>query len=442
MTAIPATTDSLDVPAARQRTAYGPLLLLGLSVLTATAARQLFSTVQEAAKGDLHLSDFQLSLVQGLAASIPIALLSIPVGRLVDRVHRVRIMVAMMAIASFGTALTAIADGFALLFTARMLVGLAGVCALPAAISIAADYSSHDKRGRALFWLSLGVMAGAAIAFAAGGKLYGALSTGVGPEAVRHLAPWRGVHVAFAIAAAAVMLALFLIREPARHELGEAAGLGFRAALHAIWVRRALLLPLFVGQVTAVMADTAAGIWAAPVLSRNYGQRPQDFAGWMGAVILAAGVIGSVLGAVTADLGHKSRIGGGLLLSAVVAAAVAVPAAFYPVMPSVTGFAWMLLVFLICGSIAGLVTATAIAVLVPNELRGMCLGAFVVIAGIIGFGLAPTLVSSISTTLGGEHALGEALGWTGAAASVIGLGGFALAFRALRRGAIAEPRHD
>jgi MFS family permease len=316
------------------------------------------------------------------------------------------------------------------------------VCALPAAISIAADYSRHDKRGRALFWLSLGVMAGAALAFTAGGKLFGALSAGGGPQLLRQFAAWRGVHVAFAVAAGGVMLALFLIREPARHELGEAAGLGFRAALHAIWVRRALLLPLFVGQVTAVMADTAAGIWAAPVLSRNYGQRPQDFAGWMGLVILGAGVIGSIVGAYTADAGHKSRIGGGILLSAVVAAAVAIPAAFYPVMPGVSGFAWMLLVFLICGSIAGLVTATAIAVLVPNELRGMCLGAFVVIAGIIGFGVAPTLVSSLSTALGGERALGAALGWTGAGASLIGLGGFALAFLAIRRGAIAEPRHD
>ena len=39
---------------------------------------------------ELHLSDVQVSLAQGLAASLPAAVLSLPLGRLVDRANRTR----------------------------------------------------------------------------------------------------------------------------------------------------------------------------------------------------------------------------------------------------------------------------------------------------------------------------------------------------------------
>ena len=44
---------------------------------------------------ELSLTDAQLGLLQGLAASLPLAALSIPVGILVDRKNRVRLLLAM-----------------------------------------------------------------------------------------------------------------------------------------------------------------------------------------------------------------------------------------------------------------------------------------------------------------------------------------------------------
>ena len=41
---------------------------------------------------------------------------------------------------------------------------------------------------------------------------------------------------------------------------------------------------------------SAAGIWAAPVLTRSYHQTPDQFAGWMGLVILGSGVVGAIVG--------------------------------------------------------------------------------------------------------------------------------------------------
>ena len=48
---------------------------------------------------------------------------------------------------------------------------------------------------------------------------------------------------------------------------------------------------------------------------------------------------------------------------------------------------------MLCGTVTGLVTSVALTVLLPNELRGLCIGAFIAIAGLIGFGVAPSLVA-------------------------------------------------
>jgi predicted MFS family arabinose efflux permease len=402
------------------------LLLLALAITYASATRALFSPLQELAKADLGLSDLDLSLVQGLAASLPIALLSIPVGRMVDRANRLRILLALTAVSATGTVATAWAEGLATLFIARMLAGVGAALAVPVAISIAADLSRPQARGRALLYLSVGNMLGAAAAFALAGWLLAALPS------------WRRVHLAFAAFGIAVILALVCLREPARRETGATLDAPFRAALRALWARRALLAPLFVGQVTVVMADMAAVTWAAPVLTRSYQQRPADFAGWMGLVLLVSGLVGSTLGGFAADRGYRSANRAGIVRAAVAAAAISVPAAFYPVMPTVPAFAVALAVFLICGAITGLVTATALAVLVPNELRGVCLGAFMVVGGMIGFGVAPTLVTVASQALGGDAHLGEALAAVGAGTSLLALAGFLRAAAVLRRDRASE----
>ncbi len=413
------------------------LLLLGIAVAYASATRAVFSPLQELAKADLALSDFQLSLVQGLATALPVGILSIPLGRLVDRAHRMRLLKGMAGLSILGTVLTVLAQHFTTLFLARMLVSLGTVSTIPVAISVAADLSRPEQRGRSVLCLSVGNMVGGALAFALGGWLLGSLAAHAGTGLLRSVVPWRGVHFEFAAAGVAILLCLNVIAEPERRELGESAGAPLPMALRALWARRALLAPLFVGQVTVVMADAAAVIWAAPVLQRSYGQRPEEFAGWVGLVILIAGLVGSAIGGVAADRGQRSHGSAGMLTGAIVAAAVSIPAAFYPVMPAVPAFAVMFGILLLCGAVTGLITATAIAVLVPNELRGICLGAFMVVGGVIGFGVAPTLVSVVSTLLGGEGELNVALGAVGAVTSVIALTGFLLAARAMRARVVA-----
>ena len=410
-------------------------VLLAVSIASAATMQGAFSTVQEAAKADLKLTDFDLSLVQGLAVAIPIAVLSVPLGRMVDRTNRMRLMIVMSILWTTGTLATAFAPNMPLLFLARMITGLGSTCAVIAAISIAADLCRPAQRGRAMMILTLGKNAGGAAAFALGGWLFGVFLA----QGMFGMLPWRSVHIALAGLSAVLTLALLPVKEPRRQETEAGADIAFASVMKVLWDRKAFLIPLFAGQISVTMADAAAAIWAAPVLSRNFGLSPEQFAGWMGGVMLLSGIGGAVIGGLSADAGHKSRIRGGILLGAVIASGVALPAAIFPLMPTPLWFGVALTVLLLGGTVTGLVTATAISVLLPNEVRGLCLGLFLAVAGVIAFGVAPSLVTAVSGIMGGDQFLAPALALVGTAVSILSFLTFLLAMRNAPETATAQP---
>jgi MFS family permease len=359
---------------------------------------------------------------------LALVVFSIPVGLLVDRFNRVRLMIALALVWTLGTVLTAVSQGAVMLFIARVLTATGVTGALTAALSLTADLCLPAQRGRGMLVVNIGKMMGLAGAFAVGGWLFGAFTSGT-LTSIAGLAPWRATHAVLAVISLTLILPLLLLREPARREVAAATHAPFKVLAAELWSRRRFLLPLFVGQVAVVMADNAALVWAAPVLSRRFGLQPGDFAGWMGALVLVSGLGGTLLGGFTADLGQKSGRRGGLLIGALVAAIIGVPAALFPIAPSVTGFALAFGTLSLCGAVTGLATSVALTVLIPNELRGLCIGAFIAFAGLIGFGIAPSLVTGVSALLGGEGHLAPALAIVGGVTGVLSVAAFFLAIR-------------
>lgn len=403
--------------------------VISLTLASGTAMRIVFSPVQEMVRLDLGLSDYQIGLVQGLAATIPIALMSIPIGWLVDRVNRVRLCIILSIVWTLGSALTSMATGFGALFAARMLCGF-GVPAGAAAGSLIADLSVPERRGRTSMIVSLGVSVGASSSFAIGGWLSGWLAAGqCSWFAPANIHPWRTVHMVFALASAIFILPLLWVREPVRRERSEGLSPDLAAVFRAVWAYRWFLGPLFVGEVSTLMADNAALIWASPVLTRNYGLQPAQFGGWMALVILFPGILGTVAGGYLTDSGQKLKARGGVLAGAVLASVLSIAASFFPVMPGALGFAAMLSLLLVCGSITALSTGVAIAVLIPNEIRGVCLATIFSLSSILTLGVGPTLVTILSAAFGGDAHLGRALALVGASVCAVSVLAFMIAMR-------------
>jgi MFS family permease len=389
--------------------------------------------MQELVGADLHLGDNQMALLQGMAIALPTALISIPLGRLVDRTNRARLLIILALLCAAGSVLTALADNFVTAFVARMLVCAAVVAAQPATLSLVADLTEPSERGRMITLTSLGQALGGTVAYILAGKLLAWLPGMMPADSVwSTMAPWRLVQLAFAAAALLATAALFLMREPVRREaaIGESAKLG--DAMRALWGYRRFLLPLTAGMITVGMADAAAGIWAVPVLTRTFHQTPADFGTWLGLLNLVSGMLGAVLGGLAADLGQRRRGHSGAVLGAVLGAALSIPAALFPIMPDVTWFAVLLAVLLASGACVNIAATSAIMVIVPNQLRGVCMSLVVAVIGMSAFGIAPLLVSLSAQAFAGGADLAVPLSWVGVVTSILATFAFLRAMRSAR----------
>lgn len=392
------------------------LALLTLAVAAAAYAGSAVSPIQEAMRIALRLSDQQMGILQGPALAVPMALAAIPLGFLIDRYSRARLLLILTLSDVLGTVLTALATDFAVLCVGRCVVGLSSFAINPVAFSLVADLYRPHQRGRANMVVVVGQSAGVATVFALGGELLAAI--GSSPLT------WRWVMGALCGPLLIVALAVLWLREPERTEVILRTPTT-RAALQELARYARLISPLLLGVLMAQAALGAEYIWAAPMLTRSFSLQADRVGAIMGVGLFVGGVLGSMVGGVLADLCEKSGgpprtmslLGGLSLLS--------LPAAAFALVHGAT-----LASMLLCASIT-LVTAisvmglTLVAVVIPNEIRGLCIALAMATCVLIGNGLAPVLVSVFGSELGGgTTSIGDALSYLCLTAGGIGVMAF------------------
>jgi MFS family permease len=133
--------------------------------------RTIVSTISQAIKIDMKITDFQVGLLGGLSFAILYTILAIPIARLADRHNRVTIISISLAVWSGMTALCGLAANFPLLLLCRVGVGIGEAGCSPSAQSLIADYYTPAKRATALSIYSFGIPLGAMIGAISGGLL-------------------------------------------------------------------------------------------------------------------------------------------------------------------------------------------------------------------------------------------------------------------------------
>lgn len=371
----------------------------------------VISLLVEPIKHELGLSDVQVGLANTTVLYAAYALFCIPMGMLVDRVNRVWLLVAAMLLWCTGLVITALSGGLWPLMLSKAVLGIANAITLPAAMSLIGDYFAPRHRAMATSSYAIGQGLGQGGAIIIGGLGLGALAAvSAGPGGLPFgLSPWRVLSLAFAAGGVLLIPLLALLREPPRMEVRDRGG----GTLVELWAFRTFLLPLLGG--TTFLSGMSTGIlsWIPPALTRLYGQQPADFAGWFGAVSLGASVVGLLAGGKLAD--HLLRRGdrGGITRPAAIAALLCAPASFLAMMPSLIGFAIAAVTFIVAYAIAISIPVIAINFRIPNELRGLVMGLYVVTVS-LGGALSGPLVALVSEWLGGEARLGESMALVGA----------------------------
>jgi predicted MFS family arabinose efflux permease len=131
------------------------------------------------------------------------AIAIVPIGILTDRARRITILVVCIGIWCLAMGLAAAAWSFALLFLARVTLGVLTAAGGPPITSVIGDLVPADVRGRVLGWVKSGELVGAGAGF---------LVAGV----VVWLTSWRGVFAVLALLGVAVAVLVARVPEPRR----------------------------------------------------------------------------------------------------------------------------------------------------------------------------------------------------------------------------------
>lgn len=400
-------------------------MLLAAAMAVAGYVRTAVSPLQEAMRVALELTDNQMALLQGPVIGIPVALTAIPLGLLIDRWLRVRLLMAFILLSAAGTLLTALTSSFGLLLFARGLAGVAGLAVLPVVFSLLADHYPPAQRGRATTAAVVGQVVGNSAAFALGGALLAMAPDG--PQS------WRWAMLWMAAPLIPVLLSMPALREPVRTGLAiqnPSAG----QVLSELREYGPVILPLALG---IILVETAVGamlIWSAPMLSRRFALPPDDVGTIMAIGMMVSGVAGPIIGGALAD--YCQRTGGPRRTVNVLAilALLGAPTSLFAFVPGAAITSILLvsaMTLMLAVAIMGMALFT---VVIPNELRGLCLS--LLMAGILLFALAvaPIAVSLLSEAIGGLATIGKALSIVCMVAGVLSAVTFAFGARFFPRG--------
>lgn len=387
------------------------LLLLALAMATSNYARTALGPLQESVRLALGLSDNQVALLQGPAITWPVVFAAIPLGLLVDRHSRARVLAVFVAVVLLGTVATAFAGSFTMLLAARCVVGIAAAAVPIAALSLVADWYAPEWRGRAKIVTSIGELAGASAVFALGGILLARLGSVADA--------WQTTMLWLAGPLVLIAFAMLALQEPGRGE-ARRSNSSTRGTLAEVWQYRSVIAPLLTGKIMVGTAYSAVVTWTVPALTRTFDLTPDRTGSIMGMVLLVSGIAGPIAGGALADFCH--RTGGPQRTMTVLSglALLSIPAGVFVMLPSVSAASALLVLFLTLISVIGITEMTLTTIVIPNELRGLCLSILIAAGLVFGVGLAPLAVSLLSGVLGGPAMIGKALAIICVATGVLG----------------------
>jgi MFS family permease len=236
------------------------LIMMCLVYTLSIADRYVVSTVLEPMRLDLHLTDFGIAVLTGVALALFYVMLGFPLSWLIDRKSRRNMIAVCLVVWSVMTTLCGKAHNAWQLFGARVGVGIGEAGGTPGANSLLSDYFPASRRAMALTVFSLGAPFGAYVGYSIAGVIadhYG----------------WRNVFFALGIPGVLAGIAVWLtVREPVRGCLDcpdEEPAPSFFITMRFLWSQRSAV---HVMVASAVCALWGWGLmyWTPTFLQRTY----------------------------------------------------------------------------------------------------------------------------------------------------------------------------
>ena len=270
--------------------------VLCLGYVFAFVDRIIVGLLTPAIQADLHISDTQAGLLQGMAFALFYTIFGIPVGLMADRWNRKALLSFGMTIWSVMTAACGLASSFWILFASRIGVGIGEATLNPCAASMIGDYFPPKTRPKAFGVYVMGTALGSAITYLTGGLVIGALQryTTIPVPFVGDLKPWQLTFMIVGLPGLIpALLFMLTVKEPKRLDLaaankGKASWAETRAFL---LLNRTTFFCQFVGVALLLMSIYGFINWMPSYFLRIHGWSPARFSVRYG---IGAGITGIV----------------------------------------------------------------------------------------------------------------------------------------------------
>ena len=177
--------------------------------------RQILSILAKDVKRDLGLDDADIGFLFGTAFGVFYSLFGIPLGRLADNWHRVRLITIGLALWSAMTAFSGLARNGLQLTMARIGVGVGEATASPCAYSLISDYFPKEKRATALAFYSSGIFIGGGLSLFIGGAIVDQWNAAF-PSGYLGLVGWQAAFMAVGLPGLLLAAVVATLREPLR----------------------------------------------------------------------------------------------------------------------------------------------------------------------------------------------------------------------------------
>ncbi len=178
--------------------------------------RQIPAILAEDIKRDLHLQDQDIGFLYGAAFGVFYSLFGIPLGRLADNWHRVRLLTVGLALWSAMTAASGFAGTGAALGAARIGVGVGEATASPSAYSLLSDWFPRRLRATALAIYSAGIYVGGGFSLGLGGLIVQRWDRAYPGGRPLGLHGWQAAFLAVGIPGLMLAFWVATLREPVR----------------------------------------------------------------------------------------------------------------------------------------------------------------------------------------------------------------------------------
>ena len=377
------------------------LLVLVVAYVFAFLDRQILNLLVEPLKRDLHLSDTQVSLLQGLSFALFLSIAGLPIGRLIDTRRRITILGCGVAFWSVMTAGCGLARGYLPLLGFRVGVGIGEATMTPSAYSLIGDYFSARRLGLAVGLYSMGAYFGSGLALVLGAQITAAVPQGmVDLPLLGSLHGWQVIFLIIGLPGLLVALWVASLKEPRRTDTaaGALSGKPSLGEVAAYFRANAMVITLVNLCVTfAAMSLYGLAAWVPSFFIRTFGLTAGEVGRTFGLIIMIVGPVGSLGSGLLGDALKSRGLRNGRLIVMSAGALCAAPFALAAMTAHTATAAFVLLaptvLFLTLAIGSGPATLQEIT---PNRMRGMQHAVAVLAVNLIGLGLGPTLIALLT----------------------------------------------